>query len=1609
MSSKDTVKRLAQQFTVISALLLVTGSLVVPASSQQTPNISEDTAIANYGTDRLNLQTLTPLISAPIRVKGGLTVSIDLGSSCTVANNKWVCGVQNVGGPKAGYLPTAQIQGLLAYGLSAYNGGTSLCPSNGQYYGTLYFSLVDRSYNRLNSFGGGYGLGIITNCPNQSNSGTTTDGSALTLNLNTDASGNLTASFVDKFGNTTNSIAANAGPIYYYPSSVSDPFGNTFSGTLTTSVTEPIKPSDPALIETAQNSQLIPTAWKYHDTSGTVYQNVTLSTGSITLSSSLGCAATEESGTRNVINSINYPDLTSESFTYYSDGRLKTITLRTGGIITYTYGAMDCTFYIPTSITRQTADGTWTYAMAYSSQFSNTTTTVLDPGKNKTVYSFADLNAPRAPVLTEVQVSQNVGTVSAPSYSLLTTDVVCYNGNTSSCGSGSYVYYPITEKAVTHTIGNMTSSSQTVTFYDGGPSGGCAHATSPCYHNVTEIDHYDIGQSTPTMKEITSYGSWNGTGCVYVGNNIYGKQCEVTTVDNASHTIGDTRYTYNSHGALTTTARSTGSQWLTTTSVPNSNGTAQSITNERGLLTSYGYSGGCNGLLPTSTSSTVNGVLISSSQTWDCNGAVVLTTTDENGHTPPATQYDAMFRPILITDNSGYQTSITYTANSVSTSASSGGSVHNHTAYSDGLGRSIITQTQQGPSSSNYDTQSFTYSFNGPNWQVKQSAPCTQTSDQPCSQYTTSLLDPTGRLISVTDPMGGVENYSYNQNDVSVSLGPPPAGEHVKTVQAQTDGLGRVQSVCALETTGGSGCTGQAMGGSGILTSYSYSYGPGTSTVVTNRGSQSHTVIKDGLGRTTSVQTPEGGTVTYVFDSYPPGACSRTSQPGDLMLMWDPSGNNVCQVHDQLHRLTDFGGTEIPAVCNRLRYDTVSTGLLSPPPDYPASGTNIVGRLVEAETDTCGWPVTAASQYTDEWFAYDSNGRLTDLWEKTPNSGGGFYHTTVTRFQDGSIASLSGIPGYSAIVYSYDGEGRPNAAAGSTTFINSVTYDASGRPRTVNIGAGDSDIYTYDANENMKTYSFSVNGITDSGTLQWNQDGTLQQLAILDGFNSGGSQTCTFSYDDVARLMTDNCGSSLWNQSYSYDQYDNLSKTGNPGTSWSPGYLPNNQITGGANYNGDGDLTYDFHNTYTWNAAQKMMSANPGTSAASCGTSGTCLIYDALGRVVEKNVAGTYIEILYTPLGETAMLYGASNVVKARVPMPGGSAVWTTGPGGTTTVNYDHADWLGTVRLETDLVARTPTFDTAYTPYGELYDSFGTVKPDFTGDFQVNFAGQININGLYDTPNREFDPGAGSRWLSPDPAGASWNAYEYTTNPNSIVDPSGLLGIGGNALIRQYLLEAQEDQDCETLSGWSCTESPTDLYSDWLSMNGPGSFWRLFPQNPQVSGSQIFGGQDCLGCWSLGPSPLDIVQQVLSGNLAGALQNAGIVPMNGVDCTSGVCVVNPIMDADSANNQPTTQTKLKNAANCVTTSLPGLMKDNTTTLGGDLKTSLTAGVAFGVGTCTTIVAFEPYLAPAWLPCSGVASAGLVNSFGGLSVTKWFVGNMAATVGSVYFCAKNEVF
>src|SRR5437667_10389790 len=97
----------------------------------------------------------------------------------------------------------------------------------------------------------------------------------------------------------------------------------------------------------------------------------------------------------------------------------------------------------------------------------------------------------------------------------------------------------------------------------------------------------------------------------------------------------------------------------------------------------------------------------------------------------------------------------------------------------------------------------------------------------------------------------------------------------------------------------------------------------------------------------------------------------------------------------------------------------------------------------------------------------------------------------------------------------------------------------------------------------MSMYKFTVGSTPASiqGTLTWNSNGALRTLAITDGLNSGGTQTCNYGtstvpgYDDLGRLLNVNCGS-LWAQTFSYDAFGNLTKSGS--LTWNPWYNSKN-------------------------------------------------------------------------------------------------------------------------------------------------------------------------------------------------------------------------------------------------------------------------------------------------------------------------------------------------------------------------------------------------------------------------------------------------------------------
>jgi RHS repeat-associated protein len=492
----------------------------------------------------------------------------------------------------------------------------------------------------------------------------------------------------------------------------------------------------------------------------------------------------------------------------------------------------------------------------------------------------------------------------------------------------------------------------------------------------------------------------------------------------------------------------------------------------------------------------------------------------------------------------------------------------------------------------------------------------------------------------------------------------------------------------------------------------------------------------------------------------------------------DKAGNLTCYGHDALHRLTDAGNT---GTCRHFRYDTQT-------PPSGVTVTNTLARQAEAYTDNC-----SGTKITDEWFGYDADGRLTDVYESTPHSGG-YYHTSASYWANGALYQLYGIPSTPGWYYGWlggagpglDGEGRYTRVAaggsntdpvpyGSVSYVTSGTTEPIGALTNVSYGSGDSDTFNFDPSTGRKqTYTFSVNSVNDKGTLTWNANGTLGKLVIADGLSgTSDSQTCTYYYDDLARLggkdsngYSVDCGSK-WSQLFTFDPFGNISKSGT-GT-FSPTYsTATNQFTAipgvTVSYDQNGNLLTDNLNTYTWDP-------NWGNPAS---INSTKLIYDALGQMVEQQNGSSYTQMLYSPVGKTAIMNGQT-LVKAFVSLPGGgTAIYNSSSG--SPVYYRHADWLGSSRL-TSTASRTVYSDSAYSPYAEQYAPDGTADASFTGQ------NTDTTSTLYDFTFREHSFTQG-RWISPDPAGLrsvdptspqSWNRYAYAlNNPLSYIDPTGL-------------------------------------------------------------------------------------------------------------------------------------------------------------------------------------------------------------------------------------------
>jgi hypothetical protein len=239
------------------------------------------------------------------------------------------------------------------------------------------------------------------------------------------------------------------------------------------------------------------------------------------------------------------------------------------------------------------------------------------------------------------------------------------------------------------------------------------------------------------------------------------------------------------------------------------------------------------------------------------------------------------------------------------------------------------------------------------------------------------------------------------------------------------------------------------------------------------------------------------------------------------------------------------------------------------------------------------------------------------------------------------------------------------------------------------------------------------------------QDATSPDTVTAYYYSLAG--VCDYTYDDLARLSAASCGS-VWAQTFSYDAFGNISKSGS--MSFGPTYsAATNQYTRigpiTPTYDNNGNLTWDNYHHYTWDGE-----GNPATLATLDGNGDT---YDALNRRVEQYNGSAYTEIVYGPAGNKLALMSGQTVTKVFAPLSGGATAVYNSSG---LQYYRHPDWLGSSRVAST-PSRTVYYDGAYAPFGENYAETGTTDRNFTGQ------NQDMVPDLYELPKSRVSPGPG--------------------------------------------------------------------------------------------------------------------------------------------------------------------------------------------------------------------------------------------------------------------------
>jgi RHS repeat-associated protein len=888
-----------------------------------------------------------------------------------------------------------------------------------------------------------------------------------------------------------------------------------------------------------------PTTYTYTGPDGNPH-TFTVKYTSQTVRTNFGCSGITEFGATQeyLVSSIGLPDGTSYSFTYevtpgdthnphYVTGRPASVTLPTGGTISYSYSGgsngITCADGTAATLTRTTPDGAWTYA--HSESGSGWTTTLTDPQSNQTTFNFQGI----------YETERQVGNLKAI--------YTCYNGASFPCNSTS-ITLPITQRTVTTSIGGLESEVNTDYNSHGLP---------------TEVDQYAFGSGAVggfVRKTLTTYNtSLNG---IY----IYDRPSQIQIVDSGGTARGQTAYSYDSYGNLTQETRYTGGtpSTISRTLTYGSYGVLTSATDFNSNPTSYSNFA-CNGAFP----QTITSGGLTASLRWNCNGGVLTSTTDPNG---AKTSYsydttDNIWRLAGTSFPDGGGTTIDYTSSTVrDVYTNVFGSTQRHDQLDlDGLGRLETTSLVNDPDGQTYVNTS--YDSNGRLLTVGN--PYRTTS----SGGDTYAYDGLNRVTKITHADSTYLQISYG-GSASQSCSPSTYGygypalytdESGNQRQVFTDALGRLIEADEPNSSGS------------LTVSTCYTYDVLNNLYQLIQGSETRTFPHDMLSRLTSSTTPEAGTVSLYYATSAGSLCS--GEPHAVCHRTDARGITTTYSYDALNRLSGKSYSNNNPTATAYTYDQTSCLGLSACYNKgrrttmtDASGStewayDAMGRIL-IEQRTIG-SVTKNIAYT-----YNLDGSVATL---TYPSG-----RTITYTVSAAQRPLSAVDTGDSINYVLSATYAPQGAVagallGESGSFGGITYAATYTNRLLPYTA---TATSSGGNALNLTFAYYANGNVET---------------ITNNLNTARTQTFTYdNLNRVATAQSQAAsGTYCWGQSFGYDRYANLlSATVTQCTApmLSLNVNANNQVTNsGFTYDASGDLTSDGTYTYTWDARHRLQSA----------------------------------------------------------------------------------------------------------------------------------------------------------------------------------------------------------------------------------------------------------------------------------------------------------------------------------------------------------------------------------------------------------------------------------